>query len=231
MTTNKFLSLVFACHMLVPGIAQCSMQRKTMESSRPENIRMAALAGHEAKKYFEEIARIRITLFREYPYLYEGSQEYEREYLETYFRSANAVVLLVFDNDKVVGFSNSIPLAEESAELKAPFERQGLNLNDYLYIGEVMLYPEYRGQGFMRKFLEFHEDKARKEGYKYTVLMTVERPDDHSLRPSDYKSLDSMWRHFGYERLSAMRIHLAWTQVDTKREMENRLAIWQKQIT
>lgn len=137
---------------------------------------------------------------------------------------------MVFDGDEVVGFSNSISLTEESDEIKAPFIQKGLNLNKYLYIGEVMIYPPYRGKGFLRKFLEFHENKARKEGYAYTIFMTVERPQDHPCKPETYQSLDLAWNHFGYEKVPGLQIHLPWMQVDTKQETENRLTIWQKTI-
>ena len=195
-----------------------------------QNITIHALTGQEARKYFDDLARIRLTLFSEYPYLYKGNVAYEQEYLETYFKSPHTAILVVFDGDAVVGFSNAIPLAEESDEMKAPFIRKGLNLNDYLYIGEVMVYPTYQGKGILRKFLEFHETKARKEGYKYTVFMTVERPDDHPCKPDNYKSLDAVWKHFGYELVPGLQVQLAWTQVDTNRETDNMLAIWQKAI-
>jgi len=197
-------------------------------SPSTQNITIQVLTGQEAKKYINDIARIRLTLFREYPYLYKGTAAYEEEYLETYFKSPHTVILLVFDGDKVVGFSNAIPLADESDEMKAPFIQKGLNLNDYLYIGEVMVYPPYRGQGILRKFLEFHEAKARKEGYKYTVFMTVERPENHPCKPDNYEPLDAVWKHFGYKLVPGLQISLAWTQVDTNQETGNTLAIWQK---
>lgn len=222
--------------LLLTYLTSCSIAatkespHNNMISLSTQNITIQALTGQEAKRYFDDIARIRLTLFREYPYLYKGTVTYEEEYLETYFKSPHTAILLVFDGDKVVGFSNSIPLTEESDEMKAPFIQKGLNLNDYLYIGEVMIYTAYRGQGILRKFFEFHEAKARKEGCKYTVFMTVERPDDHPCKPDKYKSLDTTWRHFGYELIPGLQIQLAWTQVDTNRETDNTLSIWQKTI-
>jgi len=45
-------------------------------------------------------------MFKNFPYLYEGSIEYEKQYLDTYFESSNNIILLIFDKDKVVGLSN-----------------------------------------------------------------------------------------------------------------------------
>jgi len=81
-----------------------------------DGISLQAFTGEEAKKYTKQIANIRITMFKEFPYLYEGSLEGEEEYLNIYFSSTNSIVLLVLDGDKVVGFSNSIPLKYASGE-------------------------------------------------------------------------------------------------------------------
>ena len=40
--------------------------------------------GAEIRDYFEDLTQLRMTVFKEFPYLYEGSLEYELEYLETY---------------------------------------------------------------------------------------------------------------------------------------------------
>lgn len=224
------LQLLLTCLTFCSITATKESSDNTMILSSTQNITIQSLTGQEARKYFDDIACIRLTLFSEYPYLYKGKVAYEQEYLETYFKSPHTAILLVFDGDAVIGFSSAIPLAEESDEMKEPFIKKGLNLNDYLYIGEVMVYPAYQGKGILRKFLEFHETKARKEGYKYTVFMTVERPDNHPYKPDNYKSLDAVWKHFGYELIPSLQVHLAWTQVDTNRETDNTLAFWQKSI-
>ncbi|QQR48636.1 GNAT family N-acetyltransferase [bacterium] len=203
-----------------------------------ENVFSAALeirtfSGPEARQYSSDIINIRF-LFKEFPYLYQGTVEYEVEYLETYFKSPNAIILLVFDNDKVVGFANAIPLVEELEEIKAPFIKKGLNLDDYLYIGEVMLYPEYRKKGIVKRFyesLKIVEDDARAKGFRSTIFMMVDRPEDHPLRPEGYQPLDAMCRYFGYGLAPDMKIALAWTQVDTGMETDNTLSIWEKKIS
>ncbi len=207
----------------------CTMQSQEI-TSMDNTISIRTFSGQEARKYFNDIAHIRLSLFSEYPYLYKGTIEDERGYLETYFRSPDAVILLVFDNEKVVGFSNSIPLTQESEEMKAPFLKKGLNLEDYLYVGEVMLYPDYQHKGIVRKFFEFHEHKARAQGYSKIIFMTVERPENHILKPVNYKSLDAIWRHFGYEIVPGLIIDFEWNQIDTNKPTQNSLAIWRKDV-
>ncbi|MDR3647154.1 MAG: GNAT family N-acetyltransferase [Candidatus Babeliales bacterium] len=206
------------------------VQGLTMQSEQLQELTLLKLKGPQAKKYVTDIADMRITLFKEFPYLYEGAYSYEEEYLQTYFNSDEANILLVLDKDKVVGFSSSIPLAEESQDLKAPFNEKELYIKDYFYIGEVMLQPAYRGRGILRKFLEFHENQALKNGYKYTVFMTVDRENNHPSKPKDYKSLDNIWKHFGYVILPELKISLDWPQVGTNIYTNNKLSIWLKDI-
>ena len=214
---------------LLLTITNCTIQSQEITSiDRTTSIR--AFSGQEARKYFNDIAQIRLSLFSQYPYLYKGTLEDERNYLEIYFQSPDAVILLVFDNEKVVGFSNSIPLTQESEEMKTPFKKQGLNLKEYLYVGEVMVYPDYQHKGIARKFFEFHEHKARTQGYSKVVFMTVNRPENHTFKPTDYRSLEPIWRHFGYEIVPGLVIDFEWTQIDTNIATQNCLAIWQKNI-
>ncbi len=227
---NVIVWILIPIQVIIVNSVQSTMQEITMTDQSAQNIHIKALTGSQAREYLDDIIRIRFTLFKEYPYLYEGTLAYERDYLETYLCSDNAAILLAFADNKLVGFSNSLPLSQEVVDIKAPFINRGLNINNYLYIGEVMIYTEYRGKGLARKFLEFHESKARKEGYSHTVFMTVERPDDHPSKPHTYQSLDSMWQHFGYVRISDLLIHFVWKQIDTSTDVDNVLAIWQKNI-
>lgn len=185
-------------------------------------------SGGEARSHWQQIAQLRIDMFKEFPYLYEGSLDYEMDYLETYFKSPNSVILLVFDQDNLVGFSNAIPLTEEMKEIQEPFLQKGIDIRDYLYVGEFMIQPSYRGRGLLRKFIEHHEALAVRHGCNNIVFMTVNRSVNHPCRPKDYASPDPIWEHFGYRRIQGMDITMIWKQVDTHKDEVNKLAIWQK---
>jgi hypothetical protein len=49
-------------------------------------MRIKILKSTEAREYLQAIAWLRITVFQEWPYLYQGSLEYERTYLENFLR-------------------------------------------------------------------------------------------------------------------------------------------------
>ena len=69
----------------------------------------------------EDIATLRIAVFRDWPYLYDGDHGYERTYLGRYVRSAGAVCVAAYDGATMIGVSTGMPLAEEHEPIKAPF--------------------------------------------------------------------------------------------------------------
>ena len=97
-----------------PAIPRPAIRRYASAMDAPP-LRFETLAGAALHPLLPELARLRIAVFRDWPYLYEGSADYEREYLATYVRSATSVCVLVRDGARVVGAATGIALADEAA--------------------------------------------------------------------------------------------------------------------
>ena len=69
----------------------------------------------------EPLAQLRIAVFREWPYLYQGSADYEMRYLDTYVRCPRSLAVLVWDGPDCVGASTALPLADADEATRAPF--------------------------------------------------------------------------------------------------------------
>ncbi|MCT4634959.1 MAG: GNAT family N-acetyltransferase [Rickettsiales bacterium] len=195
-----------------------------------DGLSLQSFTGEKAKKYLKQIANIRITMFKEFPYLYKGSLEYEEEYLNVYFNSKNSIILLVLDGDKVVGFSNSIPLKEEMEEVKAPFIKNKIDISKYLYVGEMMIKEKYRNKGLSNIIAKYHEQCAKDRNYTNITFMTVIRPNDHPLKPENYRPLEPLWKALGCNPLKEIKIKFSWKQVDKDIPQENQLAVWSKKL-
>ncbi|MGE3294718.1 MAG: GNAT family N-acetyltransferase, partial [Geminicoccaceae bacterium] len=59
-------------------------------------VRIERLTGDRLKLLLPDLARLRIAVFRAFPYLYEGSLEYEERYLQTYHEAADSVIVGAF---------------------------------------------------------------------------------------------------------------------------------------
>ena len=63
------------------------------------------LKGEEILPHISDLAKLRITILKDYPYLYEGDLEYETRYLHTYVSCPETCMVLVLDNKQIVGAS------------------------------------------------------------------------------------------------------------------------------
>ncbi|MEM1377327.1 MAG: GNAT family N-acetyltransferase [Pseudomonadota bacterium] len=185
----------------------------------------------EARARFDDLAHLRITVFREWPYLYDGDVDYERSYLATYFKSPNAFIAGAFHGDKMVGACTASPLADHATEFSEPFGALGLNLDDYFYFGESVLLPAYRGEGVGVKFFEYREAEAKRQGFSSCVFSAAHRPNDHPFRPSNYVPLDSFWRKRGYSQIDGLATRFAWKDIGESHETEKPMTFWMKKLT
>lgn len=178
-----------------------------------------------------DLARLRITVFREYPYLYDGSLAYEENYLTTYTRCPDSVAVLARNEVGVVGASTGLPLTAETAEVQQPFVAQGYDPREIFYCGESVLLPAYRGRGLYREFFAGREQHARAlGGFRHMALCGVVRPEDHPRRPSDYAPLDPVWRRFGYEKHPELTTFFAWRDLDESVESPKQMVFWLKAL-
>ena len=90
-----------------------------------KDIRIERWSGTALEQFIPELARLRIEVFRDFPYLYDGDIDYEKKYLQTYIDCPESVIVIAFDGDKVVGASTAIPMKYETGQLKKPFLDQG----------------------------------------------------------------------------------------------------------
>ncbi len=194
-------------------------------------ITIKSCSGDDAADFLDDLARLRITVFHAFPYLYEGSEEYEKKYLATYARSKGAVFVLAFDGDKVVGASTGMPMADETDEVKAPFVAAGYDPSKIFYFGESVLLPEYRGHGIGVRFFEEREAHARKLGLFTCTFCAVERSKDHPRRPDDYVPLDHFWKKRGYMHQPGLRTTFIWKDIDEETESPKPLSFWIRELT
>ncbi len=189
------------------------------------------LSGPELNQYIDELAQLRMRVFRDFPYLYDGDSDYEARYLKTYIEAPDSVIVLAFDGKKVVGASTGLPLRHEMAEVKQPFLDAGYHLDDIFYCGESVLLPDYRGQGAGVAFFDHREDHAKHlQGIKYSCFCGVQRPANHPARPADYVPLDQFWRNRGYEKRPELATHFSWKEVGEADESLKPMTFWMKPL-
>lgn len=188
------------------------------------------LSRVEAEAAFDDLARLRIEVFRDFPYLYEGDVDYERDYLATFLRSPGAVVIGALDDGKLVGAATGSPLADHFEEFGKPFSERGLDPADYFYFGESVLRKDRRGQGVGVRFFEEREKAAREQGFGLCVFSSVLRPANHPGRPPAYQPLDHFWTNRGYARIDGLTTGFSWRDVGDAQESVKPMEFWSKRL-
>ena len=206
------------------------LEHKVKRFVNLQSLNISLLSGRDAKSYALELAKLRINVFRSFPYLYDGDLTYESHYLDTYFQAKSARVVACFDSRALVGASTVVGLKDESEDFAEPFLKHGLDPNDVMYFGESMLLPEYRGLGVGKRFFEERLKYAQNSRAKWAAFCAVVRADDHPLRPIDYKPLDGLWLQFGFEPVKDLTTKISWRQIDSLDQVKNSLQVWIKKL-
>lgn len=195
------------------------------------SLSVQALTGEDIKAALPELARLRITVFRDWPYLYDGTLAYEEEYLAKFAAAKGAVCVIARDGDLVVGASTGAPMIEHADEFGEPFRQAGYDLAKIFYCGESVLLKSHRGHGLGHKFFDLREGQAHAlGGFTHSTFCRVVRSDDHPLKPADYVPLDGFWNKRGYAPVPGLTATYDWKDVDHDDETTHTMQFWMKAL-
>lgn len=188
------------------------------------------LTGADVEAALDDLARLRIAVFREWPYLYDGDLDYERFYMASYRDNPGAILVGAFDGARLVGAATGSPMEDHAEDFAAAFAGTGHALADIFYCAESVLLPEYRGRGAGHAFFDAREAHGRALGRRLSAFCAVRRPADHPLRPADYRPLDGFWRKRGYAPLPGVAAHFSWKDLDRPEATDHLLDFWARPL-
>ena len=200
------------------------------------SLRVVTFAGQDMAPLIRDVARLRLSVFREWPYLYDGSQAYEENYLEDFASSQFSIVVAAMDVDAVVGVATAAPLMEHTEEFAPLFSNAGFVPSQIFYCGESVLLPAYRGQGIGHKFFDAREEHGRRlrryEGFdlRLTAFCGVVRAEDDPRCPVDYRPLDAFWRKRGYGLVPGLIGSYSWKEIGMSDETDHPMQFWLKDL-
>jgi GNAT superfamily N-acetyltransferase len=194
-------------------------------------IAIEVATGGAIERHLDALAALRIAVFRDYPYLYDGSLDYERHYLASYVASPAGTVVIARDGNRVVGASTALPLAQHSDDVVPPLVRAGFAPDTVYYFGESVLEHAYRGHGVGSMFFEARERRARELGFATAAFCAIDRPADHPRRPPDYEPPGALWRRRGFVRRPDIVGEFAWRDLGDRDETAKPMVFWIKELS
>ncbi|HKU42342.1 MAG TPA: GNAT family N-acetyltransferase [Polyangiales bacterium] len=194
------------------------------------SVEVEPVSGAQIEPYLDALAALRIEVFREYPYLYDGTLDYERRYLRGYAASPRSVVVLARDGEAVVGAATAMPLRDHGEDVVPALEAAGFDPARVYYFGESVLRASYRGRGIGHAFFDHREAAARRHGFSIATFCAVQRPPDHPRKPAGYVSHDAFWRKRGFEPRPDIVASFEWQDLDESSESPKPMLFWVKEL-
>jgi GNAT superfamily N-acetyltransferase len=193
-------------------------------------MKIVPLTGDDLQAALPALARLRIEVFRAFPYLYEGDLEYEAEYLSALANARNGIIVAAYDGDDIVGCATGSGIDSSHEELIGPLRDAGIDLPSTFYNSESVLRASYRGRGIGHAFFDHREAHARARGYARACFCGVIRADDHPSKPEGYRPLDQFWNARGYAKVPQLIAHFEWRDIGDATETPKPMQFWMRDL-
>jgi GNAT superfamily N-acetyltransferase len=190
-------------------------------------IRVETLEGRKFQEALPRVAELRIQVFRDWPYLYDGTHGYESHYLERFADAQGAIIVAAYDGKDIIGVATGTPMTEHADEFAEPFRTAGYKVGKLFYFGESVLLSDYRGRGIGHQFFDHREAHARALGlFTHTTFSSVMRPASHPLRPQNTRDLHPFWLKRGYKKLDGIIANFDWKDIDQPEKTAKPMQFW-----
>lgn len=186
--------------------------------------------AEERQAAIDKLAALRMIVFREWPYLYDGTVEYEEAYLREFAQEPGSVLVIAEDEKEIVGAATASPMAGQKAEFRDAVQAHGLNAEALFYFGESVLLPAYRGMGIGHAFFDAREAAARATKATTAIFCAVTRPDAHPLKPATVNNLSPFWRSRGYTPVDGLTCQFDWKDIDQPHETSHPMQYWMREL-
>ena len=193
------------------------------------------LHGSALSAALGDLARLRIEVFRDWPYLYDGSAADEHDYLAAFATAPDALIVAARDGDRIVGAATAAPLAGHTPEFVPLLASTGLDPRRVFYCGESVLLAAYRGRGIGHAFFDRREAHARActsahGPYTHVAFCAVVRAADDPRAPAGYAALDGFWQRRGYRPVPGLVGSYSWKEIGAAAQSAKPMQFWMKPL-
>lgn len=200
------------------------------------HITVKIFTGEDVKQFESMIVQQRQYEFSKFPYLMWNGNEYEEFYAALY--TQHGAVAIAYENETVVGFLTGCSLeavdtsVAEFGFIKISDQLENIDVKEYYYFGEVIVFEPYRGKRIADMLFTPLEQHAQQLGFSTASFITIIRQDNDPRKPIEYKGPTNVWHRLGYTK-SGKVITYDWPtyQINGALEVQkNSCEIWIKQL-
>lgn len=199
------------------------------------SLEIETLTGDGVAAALPAVAKLRVAVFREWPYLYEGDTDSEQDYMRGYAAAPDSVIVVARDGDQIVGVATAAPLVQHTKQFVPLFEAAGYDPERVFYFAESVLLPAYRGRGVGHAFFDHREAAARTAtgragAFSHAAFCGVVRPDGDPRRPPDYRPLDAFWQKRGFQKIDGLVGSYTWREIGHTDETTKPMQFWMRAL-
>ena len=201
------------------------------------SINIEHYSGENLATNISMLAEFRLLYFKEFPYLYAGTEEGERKHIAEYSANPTARLILAREtnaDNNIIGIAIVTILATEPEILRQigePLRSCDIIPEQCYYFGEMIAVPEYRHRGIGKQMLEALKNAGKEQGARRFCFLAVAREPDDPRRPAGHIDTDLIFRKFGFEK-TALFVTFDWATIQRDGSVQaspSRLDLWVNQ--
>lgn len=191
------------------------------------DIHVRTFTGSALKPYLHCLAKLKMEVFREYPFFEEPDLYREMQSLRKIASNKESVGVLVFDGITLVGSALGYPLEQDEPDLVKPFEERHLDISTYYFFTESLLLKPYRSRGIGHHFFDAREAHVHyNKKYKHICFFIPELSQNETLKPEDYLPHFDFWRRRGYVPHPEIKCTLKWKAIGEAHPSDKQITFW-----
>lgn len=207
------------------------MQMRKSNEEGHSSITLEVLRGKELLSNISKLTKLRLAIYQEYPYLYEGNSAFEESYLSLFANSNESMLIIAKDNHQIIGAISGLPLDMAQKEIREVFIQSEIEIKDYYALCDVIVLKQYRSKGVGSILCEeFLKQLQKKKRYKKLVLWQIVKAPDDPKRPKSYFSPDGFWQKLGFIKNPGLMCFLKWIEISETKESSHRFEFWLRDL-
>jgi hypothetical protein len=191
--------------------------------------------GADCASHMRTLTALRLSTFKEFPYLYIGDESYENIYSSGFPSNPDTLFAIAYVDDEFAGILTGTPLEaimENEPEAVYTWNNANADISKYFYYGEVIVVQKFRKSDIATLLARALEKEIPNLGYQNVCFITVDREENHPLRPENYQSIEKFLPRKGYSETN-MKSYYAWPTLQEDGTVEvvlNTVSWWIKSL-
>lgn len=190
-----------------------------------DSIVIETLKGSETLPYLQTLMELRLSFFREAPYLYEGTLAEEEKYVQMYSAANDSLFAVAKEGNNVIGMITGLPFTESKEQNQRLVDQISVSPHGF-YLGEVVFLGTPSDHLKQKLYQAFEESIKKLSCYDSLFVCEIEREPGSSDGPSTAMS----WEEHGFVRDPNLSVIYPWQEIGNEAESDHLMVFWKKEL-